>query len=103
MFLARLIIHIVNSGRLFLERRAGRVLIYVESAHSTVNERQMVAALAASDMRHRYVLPVRAGLSSDDRLVFGVVCDDSDLTLQSLHTTLDQLMKLHADIENRAA
>jgi type III secretion system chaperone SycN len=87
-----------RSGRLFLERRNERILVYLEGPEPVRERRQLVAALAACDLRHRRPLAVRAGLSAPDRLVFGVVFEDDGFTLQALHAALDLLMMLHREV-----
>lgn len=87
-----------RSGRLFLEQRGERVLVYLEGPEPARSARALVGALAACDVRHRRRPTVRAGLSRDDQLVFGVAFEDNEFTLQALHVALELLMKLHTDV-----
>jgi type III secretion system chaperone SycN len=92
-----------RNGRLFLEQQGERILVYLEGPERARDSRALRAALAACDVRQRRPLPVRAGLTADDRLVFGIAFEDNDFTLQALHAALDLLMKLHADVATGAA
>lgn len=87
-----------RSGRLFVERRGERILVYLEAPAPAQGHQTLVAALAACDIGQRRAMPVRAGLTTDDRLVFGVVLQDRDFTLQALHAALTLLIRLHAEV-----
>jgi len=92
-----------HNGRLFLEPRGERILVYLEAPDPVRGPRAHMAALAACDLRHRHPFPVRAGLTADDRLVFGVVFEDNQFTLQALHAGIDLLIKLHVEVARARA
>jgi type III secretion system chaperone SycN len=91
-----------RSGRLFVERRGERILVYLEGAEPVRGGGPLVAALTACAVGRQRDQTVRAGLTGDDRLVFGVRFGDDEFTLQALHRALDLLITAHAEVGRRA-
>ena len=89
-----------SSGRLFIEERGERVLVYLEGPTMVSDGHAMLSALASCTVERRHEMPVRVGLTSDDHLVFGIVLQDAEFTLQALHAALEQLKQHHADLVN---
>ena len=87
-----------RSGRLFIEARDRRILVYLELPEPVRGGRQLEAALAACDPRRRPALPLRAGLTGDDRLVLGVTFEEPAFTLQALHKAIELLVRLQVEL-----
>jgi type III secretion system chaperone SycN len=91
-----------RSGRLFVEPRDARILVYLEGQEPVRDRRELIAALAACALQHRWAMPVRPGLAANDRLVFGVALEERDFTLPALHDALDLLIRVHTSVAARA-
>jgi type III secretion system chaperone SycN len=87
-----------RSGRLFVEARDERILVYLEYPEPVRAPAPLVGALAACDPRRPRAFPMRAGLSADDRLVMGVVVEEQAFTLPALHQIIEQLMQAEGEI-----
>lgn len=92
------VFHFERSGRLFVEMRDARILVYLEYPEPVRDPRPLSSALAACDPRRAHGFPMRAGLSADDRLVMGVVVEEQAFTLPALHQIIDQLMRAEGEI-----
>ena len=87
-----------RSGRLFVEARDERILVYLEYPETVRDPRPLVGALAACDPRRPRAFPMRAGLSADDRLIMGVVVEERAFTLPALHQIIEQLTQAEDEI-----
>lgn len=92
-----------RSGRLFVEQRGERILVYLEAPDPVDDPKALIRALAACDLRHRRPQPVRAALTGDDRPVFGIAFQEDEFTLQSLHQAIELLMAMHDDLRGAAS
>ena len=87
-----------RSGRLFVEARGERILVYLEHPEPVRDSGPLVGALAACDPRRPRAFPMRAGLSPDDRLIMGVAIEERAFTLPTLHQIIEQLMQTQGEI-----
>lgn len=87
-----------HSGRLFVEARGERILVYLEYPEPVRDSAPLAGALAVCDPRRPRAFPMRAGLSADDRLIVGVVVEEQAFTLPALHQIIEQLMQAEGEI-----
>lgn len=87
-----------RSGRLFIEERDTRILVYLEFPEPVRDSRPLLGAMAACDPRRVRQFPMRAGLSANDRLVVGVTVGEQAFTLPELHRIVEQLMRAESEI-----